>query len=285
MRRVLLSAFLLLTVLTSRAQWAPAGDRIKTKWSAEINPSNVLPEYPRPILERKDWKNLNGLWEYAIIDKGKAIPQKFEGRILVPFAIESSLSGVGKVIDENHVAVLSYQAPEMNKLVYKLEGFDREWYPVDKNALINYSNLPYGTYIFHLKGSNSDGKWNNSERILKIHIRPPFYLSPFAYGIYVVIILLSIAGIIYYFKKKALRKHQRVMEIFEREKERELYAAKIDFFTNVSHEIRTPLTLIKSPLENVLASKYVANEIIDDLKIMKPPILRLNMESVLMTVQ
>lgn len=167
-----------------------------------------------------------------------------------------------------HVAVLSYQAPEMNKLVYKLEGFDKEWYPVDKNALISYSNLPYGTYIFHLKGSNSDGKWNNSERILKIHIRPPFYLSPFAYGIYVVIILLSIAGIIYYFKKKALRKHQRAMEVFEREKERELYAAKIDFFTNVSHEIRTPLTLIKSPLENVLASKYVANEIIDDLKIM-----------------
>ena len=107
MRRVLLSAFLLLTVLTSRAQWAPAGDRIKTKWSAEINPSNVLPEYPRPILERKDWKNLNGLWEYAIIDKGKAIPQKFEGRILVPFAIESSLSGVGKVIDENHELVYS----------------------------------------------------------------------------------------------------------------------------------------------------------------------------------
>nr|WP_320037652.1 sugar-binding domain-containing protein [uncultured Bacteroides sp.] len=107
MRRVLLSAFLLLTVVTSRAQWAPAGDRIKTKWSAEVNPSNVLPEYPRPILERKDWKNLNGLWEYAIIDKGKTIPQKFDGRILVPFAIESSLSGVGKVIDENHELVYS----------------------------------------------------------------------------------------------------------------------------------------------------------------------------------
>ncbi len=107
MRRVLLSTFLLLTIVTSRAQWAPAGDRIKTKWSAEVNPSNVLPEYPRPILERKDWKSLNGLWEYAIIDKGKSIPQRFEGRILVPFAIESSLSGVGKVVDENHELVYS----------------------------------------------------------------------------------------------------------------------------------------------------------------------------------
>ncbi len=167
-----------------------------------------------------------------------------------------------------HVAALSYQAPEMNKLTYKLEGFDREWYNVDKSALISYSNLPYGTYTFHLRGSNSDGKWNNTERILKIHIRPPFYLSPFAYAIYAIIILFSIACIIYYFRRKALQRHRQAMEVFEREKERELYTAKIDFFTNVAHEIRTPLTLIKSPLENVLSFKYVAKEIRDDLEIM-----------------
>lgn len=167
-----------------------------------------------------------------------------------------------------HVAALSYQAPEMNKLRYKLEGFDREWYPVEKGALISYSNLPYGTYIFHLRGSNSDGKWNETERILKIHIRPPFYLSPWAYMVYVALVLISIACTIYYFRRKTLRRHQRAMEQFEREKERELYAAKIDFFTNVAHEIRTPLTLIKSPLENVLTSAQVSEEIRDDLKIM-----------------
>lgn len=127
------------------------------------------------------------------------------------------------------MAALSYQAPEMNKLRYKLEGFDREWYPVEKGALINYSNLPYGTYIFHLRGSNSDGKWNETERILKIHIRPPFYLSPWAYMVYVALVLIFIACTIYYFRRKTLRRHQRAMEQFEREKERELYAAKIDF--------------------------------------------------------
>lgn len=105
MRRILLSAFLVLAVVTTRAQWAPAGERIKTKWSAELNPSNVLLEYPRPIMERKDWKNLNGLWNYSVIEKGNAIPQRFEGQILVPFAIESSLSGVGKRVDENHELV------------------------------------------------------------------------------------------------------------------------------------------------------------------------------------
>ena len=58
--------------------------------------SAVLPEYPRPIMERNEWKNLNGLWEYAITDLGGNVPAHFDGQILVPFAVESSLSGVGQ---------------------------------------------------------------------------------------------------------------------------------------------------------------------------------------------
>lgn len=78
------------------AQWKPAGDKIKTKWAESINPNSVLPEYPRPIMERPDWVNLNGLWEYSIQPVGQNEPQKFDGNILVPFAVESSLSGVQK---------------------------------------------------------------------------------------------------------------------------------------------------------------------------------------------
>lgn len=55
-----------------------------------------MPEYPRPIMERNEWKNLNGLWEYAITDLGGNVPAHFDGQILVPFAVESSLSGVGQ---------------------------------------------------------------------------------------------------------------------------------------------------------------------------------------------
>lgn len=166
------------------------------------------------------------------------------------------------------VAALSYQAPEMNRLEYKLEGFDREWYAVGRNSMINYSNLPYGSYTLRIKGSNSDGKWNEKERVLDIRIRPPFYLSTWAYVIYVVLALCSLAAIIHFFRRRTQLKHQQTMEKFEREKERELYTAKIDFFTNVAHEIRTPLTLIKSPLENVLTSKSVSDDIRDDLEIM-----------------
>lgn len=106
------------------------------------------------------------------------------------------------------------------------------------------------------------------ERVLKIHIRPPFYLSTCAYVVYVILALCSLLAIFLYFKRRTQQKHRQTMEKFEREKERELYTAKIDFFTNVAHEIRTPLTLIKSPLENVLSSKSVSDDIRDDLEIM-----------------
>lgn len=166
------------------------------------------------------------------------------------------------------VAALSYQAPEMNRLEYRLEGFDREWYRVGPKSVINYSNLPYGSYNLRIRGSNSDGKWNETERVLGIHIRPPFYLSSWAYTIYVLLSVCLLCGVVYYYRKRTRLKHRQAMEAFEHEKERELYTAKIDFFTNVAHEIRTPLTLIKSPLENVLASGSVSDEIRDDLEIM-----------------
>lgn len=80
------------------AQWRPVEGRIRTQWSEQVNPDNVLPEYPRPIMERTEWKSLNGLWDYVIIEKGKHTPSVFDGKILVPFAVESSLSGVAKKV-------------------------------------------------------------------------------------------------------------------------------------------------------------------------------------------
>ena len=93
--------FLLLSMLLSNlaiAQYAPAGDKIKTRWASEVAPENALPEYPRPQMVRPTWKNLNGLWQYAITPKGEKAPTKYEGDILVPFCIESSLSGVQKEV-------------------------------------------------------------------------------------------------------------------------------------------------------------------------------------------
>ncbi|MDE7473069.1 MAG: beta-galactosidase [Muribaculaceae bacterium] len=76
--------------------WEPKGNHIKTRWADDVDPDNVLPEYPRPLMQRDEWVNLNGLWDYAIAPATSGVNDAiFTGsQILVPFAIESSLSGV-----------------------------------------------------------------------------------------------------------------------------------------------------------------------------------------------
>lgn len=102
MRTKLSVLFLMLTTCYLFAQWQPAGDKLKTEWASQIDVNNVLPEYPRPIMERSEWQNLNGLWNYAILPVGKQAPTQFDGQILVPFAVESSLSGVQKRMGDNN---------------------------------------------------------------------------------------------------------------------------------------------------------------------------------------
>ncbi len=190
--------------------------------------------------------------------------------------LKSSITFSDKVVltaDQNsfsfRIAALSYQAPRMNKLMYKLEGFDEGWLTIGESPLVTYSNLGYGDYVFKVKASNSDGVWNEQETSLHLSILPPFYLSGWAYCFYVLFFMGCLVCAIFYFKRRNYRKQHRQMEMLEQEKEREVYHAKIDFFTNVAHEIRTPLTLIKGPLENIILKKEVDSETKEDLYIMK----------------
>lgn len=190
--------------------------------------------------------------------------------------LKSSITFSDKVVltaDQNsfsfRIAALSYQAPRMNKLMYKLEGFDEGWLTIGESPLVTYSNLGYGDYVFKVKASNSDGVWNEQETSLHLSILPPFYLSGWAYCFYVLFFMGCLVCVIFYFKRRNYRKQHRQMEMLEQEKEREVYHAKIDFFTNVAHEIRTPLTLIKGPLENIILKKEVDSETKEDLYIMK----------------
>ncbi len=102
MKRIYFMTLCVLTLLTAcdsgkHSQWQIAGDRIRTPWAEQVTPDKVLPEYPRPQLRRCEWQNLNGLWQYALTEKGLPEPASWDGGILVPFAIESALSGVGRV--------------------------------------------------------------------------------------------------------------------------------------------------------------------------------------------
>ncbi|MBN1362851.1 MAG: hypothetical protein JW993_19795 [Sedimentisphaerales bacterium] len=78
--------------------WQPAEGPLKTRWTDEVSPEKVWPEYPRPQMVRPDWMNLNGLWDYAIVARDAGRPETWDGKILVPFAVESALSGVMKPV-------------------------------------------------------------------------------------------------------------------------------------------------------------------------------------------
>lgn len=76
--------------------WSPVADSMLTRWGKQVQPNDAWSQYPRPQLKRSRWQNLNGMWDYAITAKDSAKPESFEGQILVPFAVEAPLSGVGR---------------------------------------------------------------------------------------------------------------------------------------------------------------------------------------------
>ncbi|MEK6196162.1 MAG: hypothetical protein N2F24_18260, partial [Deltaproteobacteria bacterium] len=98
LKKFLTALFLICPAATAFADeqpaWSPGNAPLKTRWTEKVQPDKAWPEYPRPQMVRKEWKNLNGLWEYAIQKKEEPQPKKFEGDILVPFPVESALSGV-----------------------------------------------------------------------------------------------------------------------------------------------------------------------------------------------
>lgn len=108
MRRIIiLMAIIFYPIFTNaqQASWKIVPGRIKTLWADSVNPGKVLPEYPRPQMQRINWQNLNGLWQYTILPKSgdENIPASFNGNILVPFAIESALSGVEKTVGKDSI--------------------------------------------------------------------------------------------------------------------------------------------------------------------------------------
>lgn len=172
-------------------------------------------------------------------------------------------------------AALSFAVPKTLKYAYKMTGIDDSWVYLDANRTVYYTDLKPGTYTFLVKATNSSGVWTTHPRQLVIVIQPPWWASEVAYLIY-----FSVSGFgIYLFARNYHRRSQEKVRIklnqFENEKEREIYQAKIEFFTQITHEIRTPLTLIKGPLENVMKNKEAISAIQGDLALMDKNVDRL----------
>jgi ligand-binding sensor domain-containing protein/signal transduction histidine kinase len=166
-------------------------------------------------------------------------------------------------------ASLSYTAPEMSEYVYKMDGLDKDWTYLKTNRKAYFTGLSPGTYVFKVKASNSSRVWNEHETTLTIEVLPPWWASSWAYFFYVLAGLVIAYFLIRNYHNRVEEKNRRKIEQLEIAKEKEIFQAKIEFFTNVAHEIRTPLTLIKGPLEKVIRKAGAFAEIKDSLRIME----------------
>lgn len=148
---------------------------------------------------------------------------------------------------------LSFPSQTKNQYVYKLEGADDDWTYAGNNKNVTYVNLPYGKYLFKVKASNNDNLWNETGTQVEIEILPPFWWSVYARVFYALLtVLLTYLTLSYYWRKNK-EKQQQQLDAFKTEQETLVFKSKIDFFTNIAHEIRTPVSLIKAPLEEVIA--------------------------------
>jgi signal transduction histidine kinase/ligand-binding sensor domain-containing protein/DNA-binding response OmpR family regulator len=152
-------------------------------------------------------------------------------------------------------AALSYINTRKNRYAYRLEGFNNNWLFTDGSSRkVTYTNLDPGKYTFYVKASNEDGIWNETGIAVNIIILPPFWKTPWAYMLYVLVGL-----VILYVARRMIIQRAKMRFALEQERKEaqhlhELDKMKIHFLTNVSHEFRTPLTLILTPLEKMIGS-------------------------------
>ncbi|MEK7254933.1 MAG: sugar-binding domain-containing protein, partial [Bacteroidota bacterium] len=119
--------------LPAQPVWRPAPSPLTTPWTDKVSPQSPLPEYPRPQMVRHNWVNLNGLWDFLVMDKNtdKIVRQ---GKILVPYPIESALSGVGMKLEPHHI------------LIYKMRfGVPQDW--AGERILLHFGAVDWSAEI------------------------------------------------------------------------------------------------------------------------------------------
>lgn len=135
---------------------------------------------------------------------------------------------------------------------YRLKGFNDKWISSTTNRIATYTNIPYGDYTFEVKAGSKPNIWDVGQKQISIQIIPPFWKRWWAYAIYAFLFFTISFFIIRYYIMWVNLKNRLLMEELQNEKNKEVYAMKMNFFAKMSHEIQTPLTLILSPIEDMI---------------------------------
>ncbi|TNJ43436.1 response regulator [Tamlana fucoidanivorans] len=213
--------------------------------------------------------------QFSLFNEEVEIGEAYNGKVLLDSAINYTQI-VNLDYSQNSFsfgfAGLHFAASKKNKFAYILEGYDKDWVKTNSaQRFANYTNIPPGLYTFKVKSSNGDGIWDISPARIDLKIKPPFWLTNWAYLLYTLGIIGLLIGFRRYTVISTTKKHQFELEHLEKEQKEELQRVKLEFFTNVSHEFRTPLTLIKGPLDYLLESETTKHipEVQEQAKIMR----------------
>lgn len=165
-----------------------------------------------------------------------------------------------------------YWGGKSSSFYYRLDPLDKEWRMVNGNTL-NFAGLAPGKYTLMVRGETSDGTQAYAE--LELKITPPWYASAWAIMAYILVSLIVLGVIIFLYKKRKERQFRHLQRMIDMENEKEIYEAKLGFFTEVAHEIRTPVTLISAPLESIKEMNLPDSDLTYNLRIIESNATRL----------
>lgn len=167
----------------------------------------------------------------------------------------SEPEGITLKHDQNFFT-LSFTVPDMyapgrTHFACRLEGLENGWRELAGRREVSYTNVPPGNYKFYVRCTDSTGRWTESS-VLEITITPPWYATTLARIIWTMLVIgLVVAGAWLYLHEMAIKNEVRIGQI-EKDAQRKLNEAKMNFYTNITHELRTPVFLITAQLEELL---------------------------------